>query len=137
MLDPIRFYFDLSSPYGYFAALKIDELAAGFGREVSWYPIMLGAVMKVTGSKPLTHIPFKGDYIKNDWDRIARFMKITWKFPENFPIAALTASRAFYSLVDEDPILAKRFVLTAFETYFPLLTPPKAGSVHLVSLSVR
>ena len=61
MDSPIRFYFDLSSPYGYFAALKIDDLAAEFGREVAWYPIMLGAAMKVTGSQPLALVPMKGN----------------------------------------------------------------------------
>ena len=118
MPDPIRFYFDLSSPYGYFAALKIDELAAGFGREVAWHPIMLGVAMKVTGSKPLALIPVKCDYVKHDWDRLARFMNVSWKFPKNFPIATLAASRAFYWLVDDNPLLAKRLVLTAYDTYF-------------------
>jgi 2-hydroxychromene-2-carboxylate isomerase len=118
MSDPIRFYFDLSSPYGYFGALKIDELATGFGREVAWYPMMLGAAMKVTGSKPLAHIPVKGDYCIHDWDRLARFMEVPWTMPENFPIATLAASRAFYWLDDDDPALAKRFALAAYDTYF-------------------
>ena len=118
MSDPIRFYFDLSSPYGYFAALKIDELAAGFAREVAWYPMMLGAAMKVTGAKPLAEIAIKGDYCKHDWDRLARFMEVPWIMPEEFPIATLAASRAFYWLVDDDPAMAKRLMLAAYDTYF-------------------
>jgi len=118
MSDPIRFYFDFSSPYGYFAALKIDELAAGFGREVAWHPMMLGAAMKVTGSKPLAEIAIKGDYCKHDWDRLARFMEVPWTMPENFPIATLAASRAFYWLADDDPDLAKRLALAAYDAYF-------------------
>ena len=94
MSDPIQFYFDLSSPYGYFAALKIDDLAAGFGREVTWHPIMLGAAMKVTGSQPLADIELKGDYCRHDWDRLARFMGVPWTLPEKFPIATLPSSRA-------------------------------------------
>ncbi len=35
MPAPIDFYFDYSSPYGYFAAMKIDALAARHGRDVS------------------------------------------------------------------------------------------------------
>ena len=31
----IDFYFDYSSPYGYFAAMKIDDLAAKNGRSVN------------------------------------------------------------------------------------------------------
>jgi len=49
MANPIDFYFDFSSPYGYFASTKIDDLAAKHGRSVVWRPILLGAVFKVTG----------------------------------------------------------------------------------------
>ena len=58
---PIDFYFDFSSPYGYLAAEKIDELAARYGRSVLWHPILLGVTFKATGLVPLTVIPLKGD----------------------------------------------------------------------------
>lgn len=118
MSEPILFYFDFSSPYGYFAALKIDGLAASHDRQVRWRPMMLGAAMKVTGSKPLTEVELKGDYCKRDWDRLARFMEAPWTLPEKFPIATLAAARAFYWLDDQDPGLAKRFALAAYHTYF-------------------
>ena len=35
MANPIDFYFDFSSPYGYFASEKIDELAAKHGRQIA------------------------------------------------------------------------------------------------------
>lgn len=118
MSEPIKFYFDFSSPYGYFAALKIDELAASFDRQVEWHPMMLGAAMKVTGAKPLAEIELKGDYCKNDWDRLARYMEVPWTLPAAFPIGTLAASRAFYWLDDQDDALAKRFALAAFNVYF-------------------
>ncbi|MBI2225012.1 MAG: DsbA family protein, partial [Betaproteobacteria bacterium] len=74
MANPIDFYFDYSSPYGYFAAMKIDDLAARHGRSVNWKPILLGAVFKVTGGKPLPSLPLKGDYAKRDMARSARFL---------------------------------------------------------------
>jgi 2-hydroxychromene-2-carboxylate isomerase len=118
MSESIQFYFDFSSPYGYFASLKIDGLGAGFGREVRWRPMMLGAAMKVTGSKPLAEIELKGDYCKRDWDRLARYMEVPWTLPDPFPIATLAAARAFYWLDDDDPALAKRFAKAAYHTYF-------------------
>ena len=54
MSNPIDFYFDFSSPYGYLMAEKIDALAAQYGRQVKWHPILLGIVFKATGSAPLT-----------------------------------------------------------------------------------
>ena len=118
MSELIQFYFDFSSPYGYFAALKIDSLAAGFERQVRWRPMMLGAAMKVTRAKPLAEIELKGDYCKRDWDRLARYMEVPWTLPDPFPIATLAAARAFYWLDDDDPALAKRFAQAAYHTYF-------------------
>ena len=118
MSDPVRFYFDFSSPYGYFAALRIDETVADFGRDVQWKPMMLGAAMKETGNVPIAHQPIKGDYCRRDWDRMARYMKAPWKMPDPFPIATLAAARAFYWLDDNDPALAKRFARAAFDEYF-------------------
>ena len=43
MPEPIDFYFDFSSPYGYFAAMRIDDLALRHGRKVRWYPYLMGA----------------------------------------------------------------------------------------------
>ena len=52
MAAPIEFYFDFSSPFGYLASEKIDQLAAKYGREVVWRPFLLGAVFKITGGMP-------------------------------------------------------------------------------------
>ena len=118
MSEPVLFYFDFSSPYGYFAAKKIDQMVGGFGREVTWKPMMLGAAMKETGNRPLMEQPLKGDYCRRDWERLARNMGLPWTLPDKFPIATLAAARAFYWLDDKDPALAKRFAHAAFDAYF-------------------
>ena len=81
MANPIDFYFDFSSPYGYFAGEKIDALAAKHGRAVTWRPILLGAVFKITGGQPLPTIPMKGSYAAHDLARSARYFKIPFKLP--------------------------------------------------------
>ena len=118
MSDPVLFYFDFSSPYGYFAAQKIDETVADFDRQVTWKPMMLGAAMKETGNIPLAQQPIKGDYCRRDWDRLARYMEVPWTMPDPFPIATLAAARAFYWLDDGDPALARKFARAAFHAYF-------------------
>ena len=68
---PIDFYFDFISSYGYFASLRIEEIAARHGRTIEWHPMPLGvAVMKVMGLKPLLETPLKGAYVLND---VARY----------------------------------------------------------------
>lgn len=116
--SPIDFYFDFSSPHGYFAAMAIDEAARGWGRAVRWRPMMLGAAMRESGNRPLLEQPLKGEYAKRDWARFAGFMKLPWRLPEPFPIAALAPARAFYWLDDRSASLAKDFARAAFTAYF-------------------
>jgi len=118
MTDPMKFYFDFSSPYGYFAAQKIDETAAEFNRDVLWRPMMLGPALKETNNLPLTEQPIKGGYCKRDWDRLARFMDVPWTMPDPFPIATLSAARAFYWIDGQNSGKAKNFARAAFHTYF-------------------
>lgn len=94
---PLHFYFDFISPYGYFASLRIDELAAQYGREVEWHPMLLGvSVMKVMGLKPLPDTPLKGPYTRNDVLRYAREHKIALKHDFDAPgMNPLTCGRAF------------------------------------------
>jgi len=118
MTDTLEFYFDFTSPYGYFASLRADALAEDAGRRAVWRPFMLGAVFKETGNAPLADQPLKGDYCRHDWQRMAKMMDAPWVLPEPFPIAALAASRAFYWLDDWDSGIAKDFAKAAFHAYF-------------------
>lgn len=116
---PIDFYFDFSSPYGYIAATRIDEIAARHGREVAWRPILLGVVFKTTGMGPLPSVPLKGAYSLRDFERSARLHGVAFKMPVAFPFNAITPSRMFYWLEGHDRGLARRFGLAAFQAAFP------------------
>lgn len=114
----IDFYFDFSSPYGYFASLAIDELAGRHGRSVTWRPILLGAVFKITGGQPLPTIPLKGSYTAHDLARTARLMKVPFKMPSRFPVSGTAPSRAYYWVADRDPALARKLAQALFHAYF-------------------
>lgn len=114
----LDFYFDFSSPYGYFAAARIDDLAARYGRTVNWRPILLGVVFKITGQRALPAIPMKGAYAKHDLERSARLYGVPFNFPSKFPLATTGACRAFYFLNDRDPALARRIALALYQAYF-------------------
>ncbi|MBI1892104.1 MAG: 2-hydroxychromene-2-carboxylate isomerase [Burkholderiales bacterium] len=94
MTTLVDFYFDFSSPYGYFASTRIEALAEKHGRIVRWHPILLGVVFKTTGSAPLSSYPLKGEYSLHDFERTARFHGIPYKSPEEFPLATQSAARA-------------------------------------------
>ncbi|MFV0665843.1 2-hydroxychromene-2-carboxylate isomerase [Denitromonas sp.] len=118
MAEPIDFYFDFSSPYGYFMSEKIDGIAAGFGRKVRWHPILLGVVYTVSEGRPLTDVPLKGDYAVRDIERSARYHGVRYAKPDPFPIPTQAAARAYYWLHDQDCALARRFAHAAYRAYF-------------------
>ncbi len=118
MTAAIDFYFDFSSPYGYLGSEKIGDLAARFGREVAWHPVLLGVVFKAIGGAPLTTIPIKGDYSRHDFARSARYLGVPYRMPSRFPIATQNAARAFLWLDEQDPKLARNFAHAAYRAYF-------------------
>jgi 2-hydroxychromene-2-carboxylate isomerase len=94
MAGPIDFYFDFSSPYGYFASTRIEELAVANGRLVNWHPVLLGVIFSTVGTAPLTSYPVKGGYSFHDFERTARFYGIPYNRPPRFPLATQAAARA-------------------------------------------
>ncbi|HSO08049.1 MAG TPA: 2-hydroxychromene-2-carboxylate isomerase [Pelomicrobium sp.] len=118
MPAPIDFYFDFSSPYGYFASCQVDALAAKHGRAVVWRPILLGLVFKVTGGQPLPTLPLKGDYAKRDIPRCGRLYGVEVNIPSRFPVATQAPVRAFYWLHDRDAAKAKTLAAAIYRAYF-------------------
>ncbi len=114
----LEFYFDFSSPYGYLASEKIDDLAACYGRQVRWRPILLGVVFRQTGGAPLTTLPLKGEYSLHDFSRSARFMGVPYSHPQTFPLATQHAARTFYWLAEQDGETARDFAHSVFRALY-------------------
>jgi 2-hydroxychromene-2-carboxylate isomerase len=95
---PLHFYFDFISPFGYFASLRIEALAARHARPVQWHAMLLGvSVMKVMGLKPLFETPLKGDYVRREAERYMRRHDLVLKRKvDDKMMDPRSAARAFY-----------------------------------------
>jgi 2-hydroxychromene-2-carboxylate isomerase len=114
----VEFWFDLSSPYAYFAMHAIDGLAARHGRTVLWRPFLLGVAYQVTGMQPLTAQNLRGDYARRDWLRLARLQGVPFVLPEDFPMRTQAAARMVYAIGAEDPERAAALVRALFRAAF-------------------
>ena len=119
---PIDFYFDFLSSYGYFASLRIEAIAARYGRSVRWHCMLLGvSVMKVMGLKPLLDTPMKGDYVLNDAARYQRRHGLTLARKISDPMMdPRPAARAFCWVKRHHPGLEGAFAHAAFDRYWRL-----------------
>lgn len=115
---PLLFYFDFTSPYSYLASEKIDGLAARFGRQVQWRPVLLGGIFKALGTVSLVKQPGQAEYSVRDFARSARFMDIPYAHPANFPVSTVAPARAWYWLHGQDCARARQFAHAVFRAYF-------------------
>lgn len=117
-MQPIDFYFDFASPYGYFMSEKIDALARQHGRIVTWRPILLFAALRSLGlPAPFEH-PVKLEYITADFARSAKFLNVDYSLPPAFPALTQHAARAFYLLNGKAPEAAVPFAQAVLRGYF-------------------
>lgn len=133
MSGPVEFYFDFSSPYGYIAAQKIDQIAEENGRSCVWKPFLVGVAMKQTGMTPLIGQPMRGEYSLNDLNRLGRFMNVPFQMPERFPFLSVAAGRAFYWINDRDSdqarLLAKSLLHASFGEGGDISTPEAVADI--------
>lgn len=118
MAEAIDFYFDFSSPYGYFASTQIDALAHDLNRRVNWHPILLGPMFKITGTAPLIEIPLKGAYSRHDMLRTAQLHGIPFNEPSPFPIGTVAAARSMLYAQDAWPERATLFAKRVLHAYY-------------------
>lgn len=118
--SPLHFYFDFISPFGYFASLRIEELATRHGRSVEWHAMLLGvSVLKVMGLKPLLETPLKGDYIRREAKRYMRRHGLQLNRDLDAPVMdPRGAGRAFYWVKQHQPALAAPLAHAIYQAYW-------------------
>jgi 2-hydroxychromene-2-carboxylate isomerase len=116
----IEFYFDFISPFGYFASLRVQQLAARRGRTVDWYAIRLGvSVVKIMGLKPLLETPLKGAYLVREAERYARLHGLAVRRPFDSPqMDPRPCARAFYWLKRYRPGSEVRLAAALLNAYW-------------------
>jgi 2-hydroxychromene-2-carboxylate isomerase len=115
-MQPIAFYFDPISPFGYLGSVQIERLATRLGRQVEWKPVLIGVtILKVMGLKPLPETPLKGDYLRHDALRLAQFLDIPFRYHGLTGVNSIAALRAFILLKECDDGLGKAFAQRIFD----------------------
>lgn len=118
----IEFFFDCSSPWTYLAFENVQPLAAEFGAEIIWRPILVGGIFnevnpgveffKRKDSMP----PRKLDYMMKDIADWARATNIEIKFPPTgHPVNSVKVMRACLVIPKEKLIPWAR---ATFHAYF-------------------
>lgn len=116
----VDFYFDFISPFGFFASLQIDALAARHGYAVRWHSMLIGvSVLKVMGMKPLLDTPLKGPYTIRDAERHARKLGLQLGRMVDDPLVdPRPAGKAFNWMQKHAPQYSLAFAQGVFHAYW-------------------
>ncbi len=115
----LDFYFDFASGYSYFAARRIEWLAAANGATVRWHPVLLPALTQVTGVLPSPVVPLKWRYVTRDMQRTAQEEAIPFNPSPAFPQMLVAPGRAMLWLrANHGEDVAVSFARTCFQAYY-------------------
>ncbi|MDP3175019.1 MAG: 2-hydroxychromene-2-carboxylate isomerase [Phenylobacterium sp.] len=121
----IEFFFDCSSPYTYLGFENIQPLAAEFGAEIVWRPILVGGVFNQVNpgieffkQKDAGMLPQrKVDYMLKDLGDRALAAGVKLKFPPSgHPVNSVKVMRACIVLEPQGKLIP--FARAAFQAYF-------------------
>lgn len=118
--EALEFHFDFISPFGFFASLRIDDLAARHGLEADWRSMLVGvSVLKVMGLKAIPATPLKGDYVRREAERYCRRhgIAIAREFTSP-PSNPLPAGRTFHWVKTHHPNKAREVARAIFSAYW-------------------
>lgn len=91
----LEFLFDFSSPNCYVALAKLQQMKKSV--EVSFTPIFLGGLFKMTDDAPIPVGTLEFNYMEANLVRLSRLLDIPFRFPrDRFPVNSLRALRGFY-----------------------------------------
>ncbi len=119
MTDPalprLEFWYDFASTYSYPASMRVEELAARSGVEISWQPFLLGSIFAEQNwlGSPFNIYPRKGRYMWRDMERICEKMKLPLRKPDPFPQNSLLAARVTLTLPEHQRGKFTRLVYAA------------------------
>ena len=113
MIKPFEFYFDFGSPYTFLAHKEIARIEKENSIKIVYMPILLGGLLKLSGSKANANIPIKAKYMIKDCKLWAEKNNIVFKFNNFFPIMTLNLMRCV--LVAKKKSLSEIFINKIFD----------------------
>eukprot|EP01112_Ceratiomyxa_fruticulosa_P011297 TRINITY_DN3055_c0_g1_i1.p1 TRINITY_DN3055_c0_g1~~TRINITY_DN3055_c0_g1_i1.p1 ORF type:complete len:224 (+),score=47.47 TRINITY_DN3055_c0_g1_i1:166-837(+) len=99
----VQFYYDLLSPYSFFAFEVLKRYEQRWSLDIDMVPVLLGGIFQSTGNKSPITVPTKAVYVPIDLGRLSRCSDVPLKLPSTFPNNSLTVMRMMVALTQKYP----------------------------------
>jgi 2-hydroxychromene-2-carboxylate isomerase len=117
MIPTVEFLYDFGSPNAYFVHKIIPEIEQRTGAAVTYVPMLLGGVFKLTNNQPplvaFKDVPAKRDYMRLEVARFIKKHKLTaFKWNPHFPVNTVQVMRGAIAAGEDGK--AKPYIDTVF-----------------------
>jgi 2-hydroxychromene-2-carboxylate isomerase len=117
----VECFFDVSSPWTYFAYVSLLRMQDEIGVSIQWRPFLVGGVFNAVNPSVYNSrnapVPSKSAYGKKDQQDWARYLGLPMHYrPSVFPVNSVKAMRACIVLEAEDKLVP--FAGAAFKAYW-------------------
>ncbi len=122
-MPQLECFFDCSSPWTYLGFHNIQPLAANFGVEITWRPILVGGLFNTINPSVYASrenpVPAKQTYMHKDLQDWARYSGINIRWPMSiFPINSVKAMRGCIAADRQGKLVP--YARGVFEAYWGL-----------------
>lgn len=116
----IEFFYDVSSPWTYYAYTRIEAFCERNNAELIWKPFLVGGVFnKVNPSvyeRRNNPVPPKDNYYQKDMRDWARYLGIDMIKPSVFPVNSVKALRGAFVAIEDGTVSA--YSAACFKAYW-------------------
>ncbi|MFN3230585.1 MAG: 2-hydroxychromene-2-carboxylate isomerase [Alphaproteobacteria bacterium] len=115
-----EFFFDCSSPWSYLAFHNVQPLAAEFGVDIDWKPVLVGGIFNTANDSVYKNrdnpVPAKAIYMGKDLLDWARLSGVEIRWPSIFPVNSVNAMRGCFLAIEQGKLVP--FATQVCEAYW-------------------
>ena len=114
MSQPIEFFYDVLSPYGYLAFCRLPGMVKRLKTELVLRPVSLPKLHQKSGNTPPALVAPRLAYIKKDIEQLGRYYGIPYQWPEVFPCKSGRAMSVLTHVEGEERVRLTRQLFNAY-----------------------
>ncbi|MEX3968735.1 2-hydroxychromene-2-carboxylate isomerase [Paraburkholderia sp. EG286B] len=134
-MTQIEFFFDFGSPTAYLAWTQLPKIAAEYGAELVYRPVLLGAIHKATNNASPATIPAKSAWMNRDMARYAKGYGVRLSPNPYFPINTLFLMRGATGTQIQGDELFHHYVNVVYRAMWE--TPKNLGDQEVLRSTLR
>lgn len=121
MAERLTTYFDFASPFSYLGCTQIASVCAEHGAELTWHPLLLGAIFKEIGTPMVPMMAVSNAKLRHTMLDLARYADrwgVPFRWPTRFPMVTVRPLRLVLAAQVDVPDRAEALIQRIYRAFW-------------------